>query len=304
MTGWKKCYKIDAGVHRSKGAASKGFFVAQGFKIFSLAFFALVCLSSARAWAKCANDPGDTGIAESSCDCQTWESLESRGWLEAEREITQNQNLIAKPDSVLEYSCLDQFANVAAGPGADSFSDTMVFGPVSGRTPLSTDIALTKVVGASNAVYGAQYSHTFLGGRATVDHALSPVVTGGSYSCTAMRLAWEAARCSNFMAWPQDEFFTFEEHATDEKRKLPTPCSPDSRWSGQIQRALTNPPWQPKFATPASTTYSGIVTQLTPGSCGTPIPTGITISTLQRGNYPDAFCTNPGCHYDGAQCVP
>lgn len=277
----------------------------------ALVLLAALAFYPPSAWAqRCATNPGDTGIATSSCDCQTWESLESRGWLEAQREITQNQNLIAKPDSVLEYSCLDQFANVAAGPGANSFSDTMVFGPVAGRTPLSTDLALTAVVGASNATYGAQYSHTFLGGRATVDHALPPVVVGGAYSCTAMRMAWEAARCSNFMAWPQDEFFTFEEHAADEKRRLPTPCAGDSRWTGQIQRALTNPPWQAQFAGPAGTTYSGIVRQLTPGACGLPpnggmaIPTGITINTLQRGTYQDAFCTNPGCHYDGTQCVP
>ena len=294
--------RVDVALRESGGrVVAKGWGIRYGLAV--VLGFAFLAAFSSGAAAKCSNDPGDTGIADSSCDCNTWKSLESRGWLEAQREITQNQNLIAKPDSTLEYSCLDTFANVAAGPGADSFSDTLVFGPVAGRSPISTDIALTNVVGSSNLAYGMQYSHSFLGGRSSVDNNLDGVVTGGAYNCQAMAQAWEAARCANFMSHAQDGFFSFEDHASDEKRKLPTPCNPDSRWNAQIQNALTNPPWQAQFAGPAGTTYSGIVTNLTPGSCGSPIPTGITINTLQRGTYPDAFCTNPGCHYNGSGCV-
>lgn len=307
MTGAGSWGKIICDVGVRSACLARGSVVVRRIENTRLVFMVLagLCLLalSGPALAACVSDPGDDAIATSSCDCNTWKSLESRGWLEAQREITQNQNLIAKPDSTLEYSCLDTFANVAAGPGADSFSDTTVFGAVDGRTTISTDQALTSVVGSSNAAYGSQYDHTFLGGRAGVDHTLSPVVTGGAYNCQAMRQAWDAARCANFMSHAQDGFFSFDQHAADEKRKLPTPCNPDSRWSGQIQTALTNTPWQAQFSGPAGTTYGGIVTQLTPGACGAPQFTGIQVNSLGR-NYPDAFCTNPGCHYNGSACVP
>ena len=50
----------------------------------------------------------------SPCDPQYMDALEARAWLEAEREISQNKNLIYKPDSVLEYTCFAGFLNEAA----------------------------------------------------------------------------------------------------------------------------------------------------------------------------------------------
>ena len=69
--------------------------------IWTLLFILALCFSfinTARAQA----------IASDSCDPNYYDSLASRAWLEAQREITQNQNLIFKPDSVLEYSCFAQ----------------------------------------------------------------------------------------------------------------------------------------------------------------------------------------------------
>jgi hypothetical protein len=43
------------------------------------------------------------------CDTNFWDVLRARAWEEANREITQNQNLIAKPDSVLQYICFDSY---------------------------------------------------------------------------------------------------------------------------------------------------------------------------------------------------
>ncbi|MCB1592935.1 MAG: hypothetical protein KDI90_10850 [Alphaproteobacteria bacterium] len=45
------------------------------------------------------------------CDEDFWDVLRARAWEEANREITQNQNLIAKPDSVLQYICFDRYMN-------------------------------------------------------------------------------------------------------------------------------------------------------------------------------------------------
>lgn len=43
------------------------------------------------------------------CDPEFWDVLTDRAWMEAQREITQNQNLIPRPDSVLEITCFDSF---------------------------------------------------------------------------------------------------------------------------------------------------------------------------------------------------
>lgn len=43
------------------------------------------------------------------CDPEFWDVLKDRAWMEAQREVTQNQNLIARPDSVLEMTCFDSF---------------------------------------------------------------------------------------------------------------------------------------------------------------------------------------------------
>jgi hypothetical protein len=60
--------------------------------------------------------------AASSCDPAYYDTLQSRAWLEAQREITQNQNLIFKPDSVLQYTCFDKHLGAVkkAIEGADA----------------------------------------------------------------------------------------------------------------------------------------------------------------------------------------
>ncbi len=45
------------------------------------------------------------------CDPEFWEVLKDRAWQEGQREITQNNNLIARPDSVLQMTCFDFFAD-------------------------------------------------------------------------------------------------------------------------------------------------------------------------------------------------
>ncbi len=45
------------------------------------------------------------------CDPEFWEVMKDRAWQEGQREITQNNNLIARPDSVLQMTCFDMFVN-------------------------------------------------------------------------------------------------------------------------------------------------------------------------------------------------
>ena len=43
--------------------------------------------------------------APTSCDPEYMDALEARAYMEAQREIAQNKNLIFKPDSLLDYPC-------------------------------------------------------------------------------------------------------------------------------------------------------------------------------------------------------
>ncbi len=45
------------------------------------------------------------------CDPDFWGVMKDRAWQEGQREITQNNNLIARPDSVLQMTCFDSFIN-------------------------------------------------------------------------------------------------------------------------------------------------------------------------------------------------
>ncbi len=67
---------------------------------------------------------GILGFADderNTCDLEFWDVLTEKAWLEGQKEITQNQNLIARPDSVLSMTCFDQYLNHLAWYGDNHF---------------------------------------------------------------------------------------------------------------------------------------------------------------------------------------
>jgi hypothetical protein len=247
-------------------------------------------------------------IAASPCDTGYYDSLEARAWLEAQREITQNQNLIFKADSVLEYTCFDRFANVLAMQAINMFSETVRWGTILG--PTSMDTALDNLVGEAMRDYlTANFDHTFLGGRmrpplAVIDYIPAPVIIGGAYNCDMMDRVWTYAKCMDFADTPaEDGFFTFASYSTDpDKRFLPDRCANlGSAWTTNITNAglstTTGPPtWTPDNPR----TY---LNWMDPANCGNaaypPIDTGITVSRPRAtpANYVERVCIIPGCHY-------
>lgn len=300
MTGARVCARM--GAERGESRKAMLGLVLEVLKIRCGALPALLVLACAAffAWggssfAACSNNSGDGGIADSSCDCSYWETLESRAWLEAQREVSQNQNLIFKPDSVMQYSCFSGQLDVTAGPIAALFSD-QAFGVSRGGAMRA---ALAASVRASLASYiASNFGHSSLGGRG-----------GQSGLCMSMGAVWREAKCYNFMTRAADGFLMFEEHQSTEVRQLPTPCTPDSRWASQLQTAFNNPGWfQQNFVQPSSAAYQAIYNGLLPGGCGSSqsggyVPTGVTVQGMGRESYSDGFCTNPGCTFDGQQCV-
>jgi hypothetical protein len=107
-------------------------------------------------------------IAPQPCDPGFYKQMTARAWLESEREIMQNQNLIFKADSVLEYTCFDQYANITAWAGGDIFTHSPYFGdPLINRgEPYGLEVALNNIIIASYEDYQTDnFEHSLLGGR-------------------------------------------------------------------------------------------------------------------------------------------
>ncbi len=64
-----------------------------------------------------------SGATTSACDGNFMNQIYSRAFMEANREVIMSEQIIHKPDSVLEYTCFDQFINIAAH-NAGSFSES------------------------------------------------------------------------------------------------------------------------------------------------------------------------------------
>src|ERR1044072_4359830 len=105
---------------------NKRHFALISMRIASAALCALLLCLSARVQA-----------ASTPCDPEYMDALEARAYLEAQREVAQNQNYILKPDSVLQYTCFDLFIGHFAsdpnwGVNCDQwpFSDSCRWGAV------------------------------------------------------------------------------------------------------------------------------------------------------------------------------
>lgn len=251
-------------------------------------------------------------IASTPCDSLYYQTLSARAWLEAQREITQNQNLILKADSVFEYTCFDMFLMELADHADEMFSETSQFG-----SPLSTtsmDNALERLVGTSLRNFvSANFGHGMLGGHAagaSITHNIANPINGGTYTCDIMRRVWEAAKCINFASNPaEDGFYTFQEYSTAlDKRYLPTRCTGIlPTWVANITTAYNTPPWAPD----PMQTYLPYVD---PANCvvgnanNIAIPTGVVVTrnNATPTTYNEHVCIIPGCRYDANnnRCEP
>jgi hypothetical protein len=275
---------------------------------------------------------GQVALAQSAadepCDPDYWKSLKARAWLEAQREITQNQNLIFKPDSVLEYTCFDKYSAELAQHAIDMFSETTKWGTLLPSD--SMDKALEEVVGKPFRSYlnsnfelsgGNPSTYDLLGGRLNrggQDDGLLPKanegqdydsddwvepIRGGDYRCKLMNEVWHKAKCMDFIDNKKiDGFYTFKEYQNAlDKRRLPKRCSPTGRWVLERRTALTNVPWTED----AVETYLDF---LDSGKCGNnnfpAFPTGLTVYNKGHAPFAEKICIQPGCHYQpGAGCV-
>ena len=247
--------------------------------------------------------PSSSVLAQDTpCDPKYYESLEARAWLEAQREITQNQNLIYKPDSVLEYTCYVGHLNILAKLTTQDRALFSATGRWGTTEPGNMTNSLQSLVGSAMQKYAANFPGNLLGGRSNRAQTLSGTsVSPGDYSCDVMQAIWTEAKCKNFIDRDHDGFFTFEEYSTgSDKRELPAPCSGSPPWTTNINTATESPPWTREDV---KTYYD----ELFPVSsdCGSGhvshVKTGLkVIDTLSGGptEYDEHVCVVPGCRWE------
>lgn len=245
-------------------------------------------------------------FADDSCDPDYYESLRSRAWNEAQREVTQNQNLIFKPDSVLEYTCFDRHIRHMVQTTTDTplfTADPRWTGAFTGTLDMAA--ALTPIALTNKAYNDSNFAQSYLGGRGTGSYVPdgAPVLPG-NYTCDVMARVWEQAKCMNFIQNPvNDGFFTFPEYwSSADKRFAPSGC-PNivqtdilNNYSDAVIDAST--PWSED----RTTTYFTEIYPTSPG-CGTSrstINTGLKISRAEETpyNYDERICLVPGCYYN------
>ncbi len=254
-------------------------------------------------------------IADSPCDTLYYETLSARAWLEAQREISQNQNIILKPDSVFQYTCFDGIMKELSDAASNMLSETTAYG-----NPLAVDSfenALDSLVVTSIQSYlGNNYGgvappvgYNLLSGHTAalgIYHTPASNASSASpYSCDIMGRVWQAAKCINFVTnSTTDGFYTFGEYAagTLDVRHLPNAlaCTPiNGNWTGNLATALTSGPW----TNDPVDTYLELTEpdDCTGPSCncdGDPVPTGLTvINQAFPSGYQEKICLQPGCRY-------
>ena len=283
----------------------------------------------------------DTATPTTPCDPNYMDAIEARAYLEAQREITQNQNLIFKPDSVLQYTCFDNFLNQVGGDtnwrGNSPFSDSETWGPVPNQGPGDLQDNLSDVVESAVSTYlTSNFDNNYLGGRSDDKYTASTYLSGGSYSCSEMKTVWLDAQCMNFMNKDtRDGFYDFPFYSTDanDPRKYPDgtgSCSAPTNFSANITTAFnqkeksytlqTENPWPNSgdyYTSDDIVTHFNLImpqgvqvgANATANPCASPISTGIcVVRTSWSTVYGDAVCPNPGCHYkapgDSASSTP
>jgi hypothetical protein len=263
---------------------------------------------------------------DSACDPDYMAALEARAYLEGQREIAHNKDIIQKPDSVLEYSCFHGFLEELAQDAFTMFSETQDWGLILPAT--SMDTALTNLVGNALQNYiDTNFRHGYVnerGGTGLNEGIVPPAnVNGGAWPgvvCDHMIDAWNLERGLHFQQevdW--DQYRTFEYYAGTDPRERPiddgvTRWPVDPRADPAFQRAYnvggggsTLPYQAPNDGeyVNAGGFYDYDLVQtflllLDPGACtAPPIPTGVTVERSNGDTYDEHVCSNPGCYFGG-----
>ena len=238
------------------------------------------------------------------CGTDTWRAMVNQAVLQSRREMIMNQTFIAKPDSILAYSCFsDMFGHAAVTLGVFSesqlwvnraislISDVSVVNVELGQLSLDGAIANT-TAGAYNAYMNTFFTHGFLGET----DPLAPAGPQAFAPCTTMREVWQAAKCHNM---PDGTFYRFQDLVGNDPRAYPAgyQCSDSGITQNMINRA-----GGAEMERSPLVTYLDILNN--EGACSAPVMTGVTVrrqsgegQITEEITYPDGLCLTAGCSY-------
>lgn len=167
-----------------------------------------------------------SGEKVSGCATDIWTAMVNQAVIETRREDVMNKRYIVKPDSAIDYGCLQYYMKQTAEKAGPIFSesedwydrtvnlvgDTHTMMMKLGSKSL--DNALAEVVELSLKTYRNQnFSHPMLSGTADVP------AKAGKDTCDLMKQVWDAAKCKHFD--DPDKFYTFDDLKTTEPREFP-----------------------------------------------------------------------------------
>ena len=195
-----------------------------------------------------AND-NNAKTGSGSCDANFMNQIYSRAFMEANREVIMSEQIIHKPDSVLEYTCFDQFISMAAHNAGPIFSETdywenMTIEIWTGDNVYTTtinvvfpsthmdNILAALILDTLSNYIDANFGHTFLGEGTTLDNTISSSIGSNSYNCSHMSTVWTVAKCLDF--GEDDRFRSFEHLVSNDPRSIPQECSPGNTSSDTV----------------------------------------------------------------------
>jgi hypothetical protein len=273
--------------------------------------------------------PNANKAESEACDANFMNQIYAKAFLEAEREVVVANTTILKPDSVLEYSCLDQLVTPVAEDAGPIFSesdrwstdnidvvgDSVTIDVFMGDTRLDSHIeamTLQAVVAYANE----QFPHDFLGGAASGDDHTLQTTIGGGGPCDFMFNMNHIAKCEDFGLNPPfiefEDFFSTPALESTDPRTLPVVCPALHQVTPAVIAIAKNEDWTWAANDPVVPQFE-IARSAEIGSCenSDPIPTGVTVYYKEydqdpAGNpivvdeyeYEDKFCSNPACFFE------
>lgn len=283
----------------------------------SISFWSCLAIACLVAGIGPANAGGSANIAPQPCDPRYWETMSARAWMEAEREIMQNQNLIFKPDSVLQYTCFDNMVSHGGKYLGDIFVHTDYFGKViiARGAAQAQEVALKNVVTATLKQYiDLNFQNKFLANRSdklrnkpgvverrSGQGLVEPTAEGPPYQgCNIMAEVWKASKCINFVDNDEfkstDGFYPFRTlkpgpgggqpiegyEVIGDVRYWPQLCADPVKGDEWVKKddVATNKDELYKFRTPLKKDFEDVRKMVEPGACSlnkSGIATGVTI---------------------------
>ncbi len=209
-----------------------------------------------------------SNFSESTCDGNFMNQIYSKAYMEGQRQVIMSEQIIHKPDSVLEYTCFDGYISLAATvekefsytdrwkddyeqdrETADEtitdtfdvyreyFNDDDTNCPPGGDPELCVNNlseALSYIVRDTlNSYLSSNFSHTYLGEATTIDAS-----RGSIASCSDMATVWSIAKCLDF--GEDDRFRTFRDLVNADPRSIPKECSPGFSFTDDIEAGVNS----------------------------------------------------------------